>query len=112
MAVCSSTIERNTPRRMGGRVILEMKFSTALNKGAEVGEIGIDGCLQLDDRAEHAAADALPGHLGEEVFARVEPGGRSRGEVETPARMARQPGQHLGMFVSGIVVKHGVDQLA
>ena len=26
--------------------------------------------------------------------------------------MTRQPGQHFGMFVSGIVVEHGVDQLA
>src|SRR5437870_8776304 len=62
--------------------------------GVVLGEISIDGGLQVDDRAEHAAADALPGHLGEEVLDRVEPGGRGRGEVESPARMARQPGQH------------------
>ena len=57
-------------------------------------EISIDGGLQVGDRAEDAAADALPRHLGKEVLDRVEPGGRGRGEVENPARMARQPGQH------------------
>src|ERR1700737_3779705 len=80
--------------------------------GIVVGEIGIDGGLQLDDRAEDTAADALPRHLGEEVLDRVEPGGRGWGEMESPARMARQPSQHLGMFVGGIVVEHRVDQLA
>src|SRR5438270_13890439 len=55
--------------------------------------IGIDSGLQVSDRAEDAAADALAGHLGKEVLHRVEPGGRGRGEVESPARMTRQPGQ-------------------
>src|SRR5206468_11181584 len=53
--------------------------------GVVLGEISIDGGLQVDDRAEHAVADALPRHLGEEVLDRVEPGGRGRGEVESPA---------------------------
>ena len=58
------------------------------------GEISIDGGLQVSDRVEDAAADALPGHLGKEVLDGIEPGGRGRGEVEGPARMTRQPGQH------------------
>src|SRR5438132_5817084 len=29
-----------------------------------------------------------------------------------PARMARQPGQHFGVFVRGVVVEHRVDHLA
>ena len=33
-----------------------------------LGKIGVDSGLQVDDRAEDAAADALPGHLGEEVL--------------------------------------------
>src|SRR5271168_5481106 len=37
--------------------------------------------------------------------------GRGRGEVEGPARMTRQPSQHFGMFVGGIVVEHRVDRL-
>jgi hypothetical protein len=49
-----------------------------------LGEIGIDGGLQVGDRAEDAAADALPRHLGEEVLDCIEPGGRGRGEVERP----------------------------
>src|SRR5205807_1291444 len=43
-------------------------------------------------------------------FHRIEPGSRGRGEMEGPARMARQPGQHLGVFVGGIVVEHDVDR--
>src|SRR5215469_14077041 len=37
IAACRSMIERNTPRRMRCRVILEKKFSTALSQEAEVG---------------------------------------------------------------------------
>jgi hypothetical protein len=32
--------------------------------------------------------------------------------VEDPARVARHPGQHFGMFVRGIVVEHCVDDPA
>src|SRR5215813_10986202 len=71
MAVCRSTIERNTARRMRCGVSLEKKFSHG-----------------------------------------VEPGGRGRGEMKDPARMARQPSEHLGVFVGGIVVEHCMDQLA
>ena len=78
--------------------------------GIVLGEIRIDGGLQIGDRAEDAAADALPGHLGKEVLDRIEPGGRGRGEVEGPARMARQPGQHFGMLVGGIVVEDDMDR--
>ena len=59
-----------------------------------LGEIGVDSGLQVGNRAEDTASDALPRHLGEEVFDRIEPRCRIRGEVEGPARMARQPGQH------------------
>ena len=62
--------------------------------GIVLGQISIDGGLQVGDRAEDGAADALPRHLGKEVLDRIEPGGGGRGEVEGPARMARQPGQH------------------
>jgi hypothetical protein len=37
MAACRSAIERKTPWRMRCRVVLEMKFSTALRQEAEVG---------------------------------------------------------------------------
>ena len=42
----------------------------------------------------------------------VEPGGRSRREVERPAWMARQPSPHEGMLVGGGVVEDRVDRLA
>jgi len=35
----------------------------------------VDGGLQIDDRAEHAALQAPPGELGEEALHRVQPGG-------------------------------------
>ena len=57
-------------------------------------EISIDGGLQVGDRVEDTAADALPGHLGKEVLDSVEPGSRGRREMEGPTRMTRQPGQH------------------
>jgi len=77
-----------------------------------LGEISIDGGLQVGDGAEDAAADALPRHLREKVLDGVEPGGRGRGEVEGPARMTRQPGHYFGMFVGSIVVEDDVDELA
>ena len=43
-----------------------------------LGKVGVDRAVQVDDRAKDAAADALPGHLGEEVLDRIEPRGRSR----------------------------------
>ena len=72
--------------------------------GIMFGEIGIDGGLQVGDRVEDAAADALPGHRRKQVLDGVEPGGRGRGEMEGRARMTRQPGQHSGMFMGSIVV--------
>jgi|SRR6516162_5489119 len=74
-------------------------------------QVGVDGGRQVGDLAEDAAANALAGHLGEEVLDGVEPGGGSRGEMEGPARMARQPGEHFGVFVGGIVVEHRMDDL-
>ena len=46
----------------------------------------------------------------EKVLDGVEPGSRGRGEVEGPTRMTRQPGQHLGMLVGGIVVEDDMDR--
>src|SRR5215467_2540764 len=77
-----------------------------------LGEIGIDRALQVDDRAEDAATEALAGHFRKEVLNRIEPGGRGWGEVEGPAWMTRQPSQHPGMLVRGVIVEHRMDQLA
>lgn len=77
-----------------------------------LGDEAVDGHLQVDDGAEDAALQASFGELGEEAFDGVEPGGRGRGEVEHPARMALQPSAHPRVLVNRIVVQDGVDDLA
>ncbi len=72
----------------------------------------VDGGLKLDDRAEDAPFEAFLGELGEEAFDSVEPGAGGRREVEDEARMTPEPGHHLGVLVSGVVVEDEVDQLA
>ena len=39
--------------------------------GIVLGQISVDGGLEVDDRAEDAAADALAGDLGKEVLDRI-----------------------------------------
>jgi hypothetical protein len=39
-----------------------------------LGDEAVDGDLQINDRSEHAALEALARELGEEAFDRVEPG--------------------------------------
>ena len=48
----------------------------------------------------------------EEALDRVQPRARGRGEVEGPARVARQPGQHLRVLVGAVVVHDRVDEPA
>ena len=73
--------------------------------------IAVDGGLEIGDGAEDAAPEAPSGERREEVLDSVEPGARSRGEVEHPARMAGEPGFDLGMLMGGVVVEDGVDRL-
>jgi len=42
-------------------------------------EEAVDGGLEIDDRAKHAASEAALGQLGEEALDGVEPGGRGWG---------------------------------
>ena len=77
-----------------------------------LGEVALDGCLQVDERMECAAANAFPGQHGEEVLDCVQPRAGGWREVECPARMAFQPGFDLRVLVSGVVVDHGFDRLA
>ena len=53
-----------------------------------------------------------PGQSGEEALDRVEPRARGRREVEGEALMAVEPGTHLGVFASGVVVEDDVDGFA
>lgn len=60
-------------------------------------EVAVDGDLQIEDALEDTAADSLARYLGEEAFDEVEPGRRGGDEVEMEARMALQPGHHVGI---------------
>src|SRR5580692_7680121 len=68
--------------------------------------------FEVVDRAKDAPFEALPSELGEEAFHGIEPGAGGRREVERPSRMLGEPGQHLRMFMGGIVIEDGVDHLA
>ncbi len=75
-------------------------------------DISFDGGLEVGNRGENAALKAAARQRREEALDGVEPrGGRGR-EVEHPSRMAREPGTDFGVFVGGVVVGDGVDDLA
>jgi hypothetical protein len=76
-----------------------------------LGQISVDGGLQARNRAKYAGRMRWRVIL-EKKFSTALSQEAGWGEVERPARMARQLGQHLGMFVSGVVVEYGVDELA
>ena len=76
------------------------------------GDVTGDRRFEVFDRTEDTTFQALPGEPGEEALDGIQPGARGRREVERPARMLGEPSQHLGVFVGGVVVEDGVDQLA
>jgi hypothetical protein len=69
-----------------------------------LGDVAVDGGLEVDERAEDPALEPAPGERREEALNGVEPRGAGRGEVEGPAGMACEPGAHLGVLVRGVVV--------
>src|SRR5271165_1038056 len=75
-------------------------------------EEAVDRGLEVGDGSEDAALETALGQDGEEALDGVEPGGRGRGEVERPARVAREPSPHGGMLVGGVVVDNRVDRLS
>ena len=76
------------------------------------GNVAGDRAFEVVDRAKDAPFEALPSELGEEAFHGIEPGAGGRREVERPSWMLCEPGQHLRMFVGGLIVEDGVDHLA
>jgi hypothetical protein len=76
------------------------------------GDVTGNRAFEVVDRAKDAPFEALPSELGEEAFHGIEPGAGGRREVERPSRMLGEPGQHLRMFMGGIVIEDGVDHLA
>ena len=77
-----------------------------------LGDEAVDGLLQFNGGAEHAAFEALLAEFGKEAFDGIEPGGGCRCEVESPAWMAFELGRHLWMFVGGVIVDNGVNVFA
>ena len=75
-------------------------------------DVAANGVLEIGDGGEHAAPDTPAGDDGEEVFDGVDLGGGGWREMEDPARMIGQPLLNFGMFVGGIVVGDGMDELA
>src|ERR1700693_1517578 len=67
-------------------------------------EVAVNGGLEIDDTAEDATLEPLPGQFGEEALDRIEPGRRGRGEVEMEPRMSLEPGADPGMLVRRVVV--------
>ena len=70
-----------------------------------LGEVAVDGRLEVDDGAEDAALEPSLGQGGEEAFDGIQPGAGGRREVEGPAWMPGEPGPDLRMLVGGVVVE-------
>jgi hypothetical protein len=80
--------------------------------GVVIVEEAIDRGLEVGGGSEDSAFEAGFGEGCEETLNGVEPGGRSRREVEGPSRIVRQPLAHDRMLVSSVIVEDGVDGLA
>jgi hypothetical protein len=75
-------------------------------------DVAGDGVLEFGDGPEDTSPDAPSSDGGEEALDGVDPRRRLGCEMEDPARVIGQPRQHLRVFVGGVVVDDGVDDLA
>src|SRR3954453_2967409 len=73
-----------------------------------LGEVAVDGGLEVDDAAEDAASEPALGQGSKEALDGVEPGRAGRREVEGYARGASEPGDDLRVFVGRVVVEDDV----
>src|ERR1700730_15148427 len=64
------------------------------------------------DGFEDAAPDSSARDRRAKPFDGVDPRGGRRGEVEGPSWMRGEPSQDIGMFVRGVIVDDGVNELA
>ena len=80
--------------------------------GVVLVEVAVDGGLQVDDGGEDTAANAPSGENGEEILDSIEPGTGGGSEMEHPAGMPGEPVTDFRVLVGGIVVEHGMDELA
>ncbi len=65
-----------------------------------------DGRFEIGDAVKDAAADGILSDQAEEALDQIDPGRRSRREVEMEARVAFEPCLDLGMLVGCVVVHH------
>ena len=72
-------------------------------------EEAVDCRLEVDDGVEDASFEATLRQFCEEALDGIEPRAGGRCEVEGEARIAAEPGTHLGVLVSGVVVEDDVD---
>ena len=77
-----------------------------------LGEVAVDGGLEVDDGAEDATLQGSFGEGCEEGLDCIQPGAGCRSEVEGPARVPGEPSQDLRLLMSGIVVQNDMDGLA
>ena len=66
-------------------------------------------CHQGADAAKTARANDFAGNLSKEALYQVEPGGGGWCQMQMKAGMTLEPGDDLGMFVSGVVVADDVN---
>ena len=71
----------------------------------------VDCGLEIDDGMEDAVLEPPPGEFCEEALDGIEPRAGGRCEVESPARMAGEPGADLVLVVRRVVVDDRVDGL-
>ena len=77
-----------------------------------LGDVAVDGSLQVDDGMKDSALEATLRQLGEEALDGVEPGGRSRRVMEHKAWVPAEPGPRLGVLVRAVIVEDHVNDLA
>src|SRR5271154_5481907 len=77
-----------------------------------LGQVTVDGGLEIDNALEHAALEPAPGKNSKKSLDSIKPGGGCRREVEGEARVACQPGHDFRVLVSGIIVEDYMDDLA
>ena len=68
-----------------------------------LGEVAMDGDLQVGNALEDSAADALAGDLGEEALDEIEPGRRGWSEVQVEPGVQRQPLLYFRVLVGSIL---------
>ena len=75
-------------------------------------DVTLDGILLISDGFEDGPASLPAGDRGAEPLDRVEPRRRCECEVECPSRMIGDPGEDLGVFVVGVIIGEGMDELS